>query len=692
MGPSRRLVLLVAAFSVWGCAATQEISVRQPLGIRPPVSGAPTAGAVSVDITPPPGMPMGGYSMLANRGQGFRTRLKARIVYLNDGKGHSVALVQIDLPAASLLLHHKVAEAVAEQTGLKPGDIAITASHTHSAPANIFDNDFYNKHMTSGEWVETSHLEFLTGQIARGIVKAHDERRPARVATGCKDIYGYNRNRALTSYVLNHDVGEISLDDPQAVFKAVNPALCMVRVDVQDDRGQYLPLAAYSIFSVHATALTPPVEVYNADLFAYAQKDLEWTIRRTYDTPWSVVHGLTSGTEGDMAPALREQGDSTFGHLPVDWKEAKKVGKGLGREAIRSFEELGERLTDDMVVGSAVRELNIREHNTVENVALCTSAVVGNPVAGGAYEPRTPWLAAVPFLRGGNDLARRSWLFTEGCQGNKRHLLFSFLQPLLEPKDSFPNTVMFQLIRVNDTVILPIPFEVTVTSGRRIAARVQGEFVGAGENRIRGVAVASNSNGYFGYTTTPEEYFRQNYEGGHTLYGRYSTPYLTAQLGVLARDFLTKGEVQELGPAWTYRLKVGAFYPESRPSTGHREALAQPVPVQAAKAQDEDFIAFRWQDVGPGEVDLHRPLSRVEVEDQHRWETLWVNGEPIHDDGYDLEIRYLAERDDGMGEYEVRWYNPVPGGVYRFVVEPRQGYPTLISQPFTYKGFSTATP
>ena len=692
MGPSRRLVLLVAAFSVWGCAATQEISVRQPLGIRPPVSGAPTAGAVSVDITPPPGMPTGGYSMLANRGQGFRTRLKARIVYLNDGKGHSVALVQIDLPAASLLLHHKVAEAVAEQTGLKPGDIAITASHTHSAPANIFDNDFYNKHMTSGEWLETSHLEFLTGQIARGIVKAHDERRPARVATGCKDIYGYNRNRALTSYVLNHDVGEISLDDPQAVFKAVNPALCMVRVDVQDDRGQYLPLAAYSIFSVHATALTPPVEVYNADLFAYAQKDLEWTIRRTYDTPWSVVHGLTSGTEGDMAPALREQGDSTFGHLPVDWKEAKKVGKGLGREAIRSFEELGERLTDDMVVGSAVRELNIREHNTVENVALCTSAVVGNPVAGGAYERRTPWLAAVPFLRGGNDLARRSWLFTEGCQGNKRHLLFSFLQPLLEPKDSFPNTVMFQLIRVNDTVILPIPFEVTVTSGRRIAARVQGEFVGAGENRIRGVAVASNSNGYFGYTTTPEEYFRQNYEGGHTLYGRYSTPYLTAQLGVLARDFLTKGEVQELGPAWTYRLKVGAFYPESRPSTGHREALAQPVPVQAAKAQDEDFIAFRWQDVGPGEVDLHRPLSRVEVEDQHRWETLWVNGEPIHDDGYDLEIRYLAERDDGMGEYEVRWYNPVPGGVYRFVVEPRQGYPTLISQPFTYKGFSTATP
>ena len=202
-------------------------------------------------------------------------------------------------------------------------------------------------------------------------------------------------------------------------------------------------------------------------------------------------------------------------------------------------------------------------------------------------------------MRGGNDLSRRWWFFTDGCQGNKRHLLFSFLQSLLEPKDSFPNTVMFQLIRVNDTVILPMPFEVTVTSGRRIAARVQAEFEQAGENRVRHVGVASNSNGYFGYTTTPEEYSRQNYEGGHTLYGRYSTPYLTAQLGVLTRDFLTKGEVQELRPAWTYRLKVGTFYPESRPSTGRREAVAQPTPVRAEKPEEEDFIAFRWQDVGP---------------------------------------------------------------------------------------------
>lgn len=627
---------------------------------------------------------MGGYSILANRGQGFRTRLKARVVYLNDGKGRAIALVQADLTAASLLLHHKIAEAVAEQTGLRPGDIAITGSHTHSAPVNFFDNDFYNKHMSSGKWLEASFLEFATQRIAQGIVEAYASRRPARVATGRKNIHGYNRNRSLAAYVRNENAGDIRRDDPEAVFKAVNPALYMVRVDVRDDRGTYKPLAAFSSFSVHATALTPPVEVYNADLFAYAQKDLQWAIQRKYGTPWAVVHALTAGTQGDMAPALPDRGDNVFSNSPVDWREAKRLGQGIGREAISLFETLGGHLTAGITLDSAVRELNIREHNVVEGVRLCRNAAVGNPVAAGAYERRAPWLAAVPFLRGGHWMSRRS-LFKSGCHGNKRHFGFSFLQPLLEPKGSFPNTVMFQLIRVNDTVILPLPFEVTAESGRRMAARVKQEFAQAGDDTIQHVWVAGNANGYFGYTTTPEEYSRQEYEGGHTLYGRHSTPYLTAQLGLLARDLAAKGTVHELKPKWEYLLKVNTFYPKARPSIGVRTALAEPIVVRARRANEEDYIRFRWQDLGPGEISFHQPLSRVETLADGQWQLMRADGEPIHDDGYDLEVRYLGERDDGMGEYEVRWYNPVPGGPYHFVIEPRREHPALVSQAFIYR-------
>jgi len=683
----RMLMLLVAVLGLSGYADIQEITITQPSVKNLLPTGTPSAGAVSVDITPPPGMPMGGYSAMANSGQGFRTRIKARIMYISDGKGNSVALVQTDLPAASLLLHHQVAEAVSEKTGLRPGDIAITASHSHSAPANIFNNDFYNKHMTNGKWLELRFLEFVTKRIAQGILAAHENSHPAKVATGCKDIYGYNRNRALDAYVLNANAGDINLDDPEAVFKAVNPTLYMVRVDVQDNNGHYKPLAAFSSFSVHATALTASVDVYNADLFAYAQKDLEWAIQRRYDTPWPVVHALTTGTQGDMAPALPDRGDNIFSHFPVNWRDAKNLGQGIGREAISLFIALDDKLTDRITLNSAVRELNIRESNVVENIELCKDAAVGNTVAGGAYERRAPWLAAIPFFKGGNTMARR-WWFTSGGQGNKRYLGFSSLQSLVEPKDSFPHTVMFQLIQVNDTIILPMPFEVTTESGRRMAERVKREFAQAGDDSIRHVWVASNANGYIGYATTPEEYSRQGYEGGHTLYGQYTTPYLTAQLGLLTRDFKAKGEIQELMPSWQYLLIVNTFYPEAQTSTGQRRILAQPALVRADKKDEEDYIVFRWQDVGPGEMDFHIPLSRVEVKIDNQWVLLRENEEPIHDDGYDLEIRYVDERDDGMGEYEVRWYNPAPGGEYRFLIAPRQKHSALTSRAFTYQVFA----
>tara|TARA_B110000008_G_scaffold255833_1_gene272848 strand:+ start:42 stop:2141 length:2100 start_codon:yes stop_codon:yes gene_type:complete len=678
----RLILVTTSTFCLAACSTVKHITVYQPIPANVIKTGTATAGAVSVDVTPPPGMPMGGYSIMANSGKGFRTRLKARVVYLNDGQGNSVALVQTDLTAGSLLVQHQVVAAVAEKTGLKASDIVITASHSHSAPVNHFENDFYNKHMSSGQGLEEQFLAFASQRIADGIMAAYENRRPAKVATGRKDIYGYNRNRSLDSYVLNDNVTDISLEDPEAKFKAINPAMYMIRIDVEDDKGRYKPLAAFSSFSIHATALSVPVEVYNSDLFAYAQKDLEWAIQRKYDTPWPVVHALTNGTQGDMAPALDDHGDNTFGHFEVNWKAAKKLGQGIGQEAIELFESLSSELTSDVEILTAARELNIRQNNTIGDIELCEDPAVGAPVAAGAYERRTPFLAAVPFLKGGNVFSR-SWVFTEGCQGNKTHLGFKYLQPLFEPIDSFPNTVLFQLIKINDTLVMPLPFEVTTESGRRMAKRVSDEFATFGKN-IKHAWVAGNANGYFGYTTTQEEYARQNYEGGHTLYGQYSTPYLAAQLGKLAKDMNTQEQVLELLPTWQYDIKVNQFYPDKIASTGKRTSLEQPAVFKAEAANEEDYIAFEWLDVGASEIQLHRPLVKVEALINGQWIEMHNAGEPINDDGYDLEVRLLDDEDLGMAEYQVRWYNPVAGGQYRFVIAQRGQQEELFSTSFVF--------
>jgi neutral ceramidase len=153
----------------------------------------------------------------------------------------------------------------------------------------------------------------------------------------------------------------------------------------------------------------------------------------------------------------------------------------------------------------------------------------------------------------------------------------------------------------------------------------------------------------------------------------------------LARDFNTKGNVHELMPNWQYAVKVNTFYPEARVSTGRRKAVMQPKAVKAKKDYEEDYIAFRWQDVGAGEIDFHQPLSGVEVKIDDKWVPMVEGGKQINDDGYDLEVRYLKKLDEGMGKYEVRWYNPVRGGEYRFRIEPRGKHPVLASRAFVYE-------
>jgi len=674
-----RILLFVSLFLLTACSTNTTVSVEPPTPTAVAAASTATAGAVSIDITPPPGMPMGGYSMMANRGQGFRTRIKARVIYLQDEQGEALALVQTDLTAASLLLHHRVAELVAKETGLAPGNIAITASHSHSAPVNFFDNDFYNKHMSSGKGLELDFLHFAAERISAGIQQAFATRRPAKIATGKKDIYGYNRNRSLAAYLANENV-TLAEANPEAKFQAVDPALHMVRIDVQDEDGAFKPLAAFSSFSIHATALTSSVEVYNADLFAYVQKDLEWHVQQHHDTSWPVVHAFSTATQGDMAPALEERGDNRIGQHPVDWPAAKQLGHSIGAEAIQLFETLGSSLSDNIELASAAREINIREHNEVQNITLCSDPAVGSPVAAGAYERRTPWLTLLPVFHGGSVMARR-WFFTEGCHGNKSHLGTAWLQPLVEPKDSFPNTVMFQLILINDMAVLPLPFEVTVEAGQRIRQRVLDSFAAHGQP-LNFAWVASSSNGYFGYTTTPEEYALQHYEGGHTLYGKNSTPYLAAQLTVLAEDFLTQGAVHEFADEWVYPLKTNQFLPAPTTSKGERQWLTAPTKVAAKKAHDEDYIAVRWLDVAPRNIAWHEHLVSVEQRIDGSWQSLIINGEPIHDDGYDVEVRYLKDSKEGMAEYESRWYNPAAKGEYRFVIAARPGQPSLYSNVF----------
>ena len=95
-------LMVIFLFILTGCAHVRmDISNQKPLS-----NGENTtllAGAAKADITPPPGMPKGGYSTWAKYSKGFRTRLYARVLYVKPKVGRSVAIVQCDLLTGSLL-------------------------------------------------------------------------------------------------------------------------------------------------------------------------------------------------------------------------------------------------------------------------------------------------------------------------------------------------------------------------------------------------------------------------------------------------------------------------------------------------------------------------------------------------------------------------------------------------------------
>src|SRR6187402_3307486 len=70
------------------------------------------AGAARLDITPPPGFPLGGHGPAGNIAVGYWTRLNARAFYFRPSNSDPFAMVSVDLFAVPEGLTHKVVQLV----------------------------------------------------------------------------------------------------------------------------------------------------------------------------------------------------------------------------------------------------------------------------------------------------------------------------------------------------------------------------------------------------------------------------------------------------------------------------------------------------------------------------------------------------------------------------------------------------
>jgi neutral ceramidase len=615
------------------------------------------AGAATADITPPPGLPKAGYSTNATDGVGFRTRLRARVVHLRSGTT-SLAIVHCDLLGGSSVLQHLVARRIAHTTDVPLRGLMIGATHTHAGPGQFVGTDFYNRFASNRQGFDPQWAGFLVDQIVGAVEQAVDTRRPARAAVGTDEVWGHTRNRSLPPHARNEEY-----DDRTEIhrrYAEIEPRLHLIRVDEITGPGTTAPLAASLTFSIHGTGVSSRADEYNADLWSSVTGELAQRIEA--ETGARPVVAAIEGTHGDMTPAIRP---GRAGYV-----EAERIGRHVGAAAAELHHRLADELTDDLELEAGFREVDLGRQRSIDGVTLPRRPAIGMALVAGAKENETPVLGRLWGFRAGSPRRRH-----HRHHGTKRVLFGHFFQRLYLPLSGFPRVIPLQLLRIGDSAVVGVPFEVTMGAGRRFEAAVKASLDGSGVKRV---IVSSVANEYFGYVTTPDEYALQFYEGGHTLYGPQTQPFLEAHLSRLAAETITDGGVHDPLGRRDFDLRLGRFMPEAGDGEPGGRTIAGPPQFVDMSADQDAYWDLRWTGGGPAEVNWHEPIIAVESSDDgETWE-------PAADDGDGtVAVHHYGER-RGHHDYAARWYRPDvrAGRMHRFLLLANNGLPPVRGEPF----------
>jgi neutral ceramidase len=213
----------------------------------------------------------------------------------------------------------------------------------------------------------------------------------------------------------------------------------------------------------------------------------------------------------------------------------------------------------------------------------------------------------------------------------------------------------FQALRIDDTLLLALPWEVTTQAGVRIRAAA------AAASGVRYVVVVGMANEYGGYLTTPEEYTAQRYEGQMTWWGPEQADWVAAASARAAAAAVD-------GRVLRAPLRDGApgssnSSPLSQAAAVVRDPAGQVLSAPAEQARPGDELAMSWTGGDPS-VDAAREQPFVTVE--RRRGTSWV---PVVADG-DGAVLIRFARTGTANAWSATWRLPrdADGGSYRFRV------------------------
>jgi neutral ceramidase len=622
------------------------------------------AGAGRADITPPTGYPLLGWARGDARATGQHTRLFARAIVLQRGS-RRLALVAADLN----MIAGGMAEQAARRAGFDPRDVILSASHTHAGPTGYSNFRFKDAAFPTPKAPESGVSEpdpllytFLVRRLALALTRARADLAPAVAGWGQARLVGLTANRSLEAHLADHGLtlprgAGRPEQDPDGAVHTIDPDVDVLRVD-RLAGGRRVPLGAWSTFANHGTVNRSTFDHYNADHHAAAARVFESAVRRAGRVPprRPVVNVYGNSDAGDVSAGLTRFGPAV----------AEEVGRREGVAMLAAWRQAGARLERSPRLELRWTRVCFCGQDTPFG-PLADHAVFGMSYLTGSEEGRGPLFDATGDIYEGRRLDAPAGV--QGVKIEARADVDRTLEPVAVPLTA---------ARVGDRLLVTVPGEATAELGRRTRAAALAASRAAG---IARVVVAGYANEYASYFTTPEEYGAQHYEGGTTVYGPASGPFVTASLAELAAA-LAGGRA---APApYPFDATLG-MRPTAAPYPGGaRRGRVVGRPRATARL---GHAVLRWRG---GEAGTDRPLDEPFVRVQRRagrgWRTV--------DDDLGLRILWGVEDDQPklsgiprfragrLGTYRAVWEPPpsAPLGDYRFVVTARRY--RLASRPF----------
>ena len=179
-----------------------------------------TVGVAKIDITPAYPVRLSGFGFRRAESEGITQRIWAKALVIDDGQ--PAVLLTVDNLGVPAYLVKEVAARLAKKVGIRPERLAVTATHTHTAPMlqgvvpTLFGQSIPHEHQQHID----RYTADLTDKLERVALAAWADRKPARLFWGVGSV-GFAVNRRTRGGPVDHDLPVLVVRDPKGNVRAV---------------------------------------------------------------------------------------------------------------------------------------------------------------------------------------------------------------------------------------------------------------------------------------------------------------------------------------------------------------------------------------------------------------------------------------------------------------------------------------